>query len=121
MTDEIYTIIKQHPKYAISSYGNVLNIKTQRILKQNFHNGFNGVQLNKKFMQIHIIMIKEFYINKGLYIEHINGNTMDNRIKNLNSNLTFYGIYPPDDKKGYIFKSNGFPLDESKKRNKTYY
>ena len=74
---EQYAMIRDYPNYAVSSYGNVLNIKTGRILKPGKNgNGYYTVALTKdKKMTtktIHRLVITSFLDNPEIkYVQTI--------------------------------------------------
>ena len=84
--------IKEYPQYEVSNMGNVRNIKTGIILKPqktgskrsyykiNLYN--NGVKINK---YIHRLVVEAFIPNphNKPEINHINTNSLDNRVENL--------------------------------------
>ena len=88
---EQFAKIKEYPNYAISNYGQVLNITTQKYLKpsENTH-GYLYVKLfanntKRKNHSIHRLISIYFIDNPKNYlvVDHINGNRLDNRIENL--------------------------------------
>jgi hypothetical protein len=87
---EQYSGIVNFPNYAISNYGQVLNIKTKRILKTNIHrDGYQYVILscanNQKIFSIHRLVANAFLQNpNNLPIaDHIDRNKLNNRLDNL--------------------------------------
>jgi len=79
---ELYVSITDYPNYAISNYGNVKNIITDKILKQyaghRGHRGYKELSLcsNGKYktFRIHRLLAKEFISNPNKYniVYHIN-------------------------------------------------
>jgi len=87
---EIYKEIKDFPNYCVSNLGNVKNNNTNKILKQRIKkNGYLEVQLsklNKSYHKyIHRLVIDTFLDNNDnkKCVDHINGNKIDNNLKNL--------------------------------------
>jgi hypothetical protein len=89
--DEYWTNIKDYPDYAVSTFGNVENMKTGRILKPaiNSNNGYLFVVLYKngkaKTCTIHQLVADAFLDNpeNKNCVDHKNGNKFDNSINNL--------------------------------------
>lgn len=87
---EIYTRIRDYPNYAVSNFGNVLNIRRQLFLRQ-YQNGkgYNTVGLCKngkeKKYHIHRLIAEHFIPNPDNLpvIDHIDGNRTNNEISNL--------------------------------------
>jgi hypothetical protein len=83
---EEWKIITDYPNYSVSSFGNVRNDKTGRILKKNIGtDGYLRVCLNKKCCKIHRLVGLAFIDNPNNYreIDHIYGDKNDNNIINL--------------------------------------
>ena len=90
MSNEQYAIIADFPNYAISTYGNVLNIKTGRILKTHDDcRGYDIVNLYnnkiKKHKKIHRLVIVAFLDNpeNKPYCDLIDRDKKNNNILNL--------------------------------------
>jgi hypothetical protein len=89
--NEIFKVISNCEKYAISNLGRVKNIKTNKILKCFLSNkGYQIVSLYtnnkiKKSFNIHILMGKTFLHkeNENLEIDHIDRNKLNNNLENL--------------------------------------
>ena len=90
--EEEYKIIDGFSNYAISNFGNVINIKTGRILKQCLNTNrykyvsISGDKNSKKFSkQIHRLIAEHFIPNPNNKdnIDHIDNNKQNNYIKNL--------------------------------------
>jgi len=82
--------IKGYPNYNIDEYGNIVNSKTGRILKQGKNQkGYCHVQLSDNGYSKTISVHKLVFINyigevpKGYEINHIDGNKENNNFKNL--------------------------------------
>ena len=82
--------IKDFPEYEISSFGNVKNIKTNRLLKPQKNGGYLVVSLRQNVnnpitKRIHRLVAETFIenTNNKLTVNHINHNTFDNRVENL--------------------------------------
>lgn len=83
---EIWKIIKDNNNYEISSYGNIRNLKTKRILKyQTNYGGYNYITLLKKTYYIHRLVACAFIENADNKptINHINKIRNDNYYQNL--------------------------------------
>lgn len=87
---EIYTKIKGFENYAISNFGNVLNIKTQKFLKLNkCGEGYLGIALCKngkaKTYKIYRLIAEHFIDNPNNYpcVDHIDRDRTNNSISNL--------------------------------------
>lgn len=84
-----WVIIDNFPSYKINSDGIVININTNKILKHNINNGYYDVTLikNKKHyrVKIHRLLANAFIpkIKDKPYIDHIDGNRLNNSISNL--------------------------------------
>jgi hypothetical protein len=88
--EEIWKQITDYPNYSISSFGNVKNITTGRMLKNN--NGINGYLLvglyknNKRKIFLISRLVGEYFLdnfNTSLDIDHIDRNPQNNNITNL--------------------------------------
>ena len=76
-------------RYKISSLGNVLGLKYNKILKPTLRNGYLSISISaepyKKTHNIHQLVAAAFIQEdfNGLVINHRNGNKLDNRVENL--------------------------------------
>ena len=126
---EQYKIIKDFENYSVSNLGNIINNKTNRILKPSIDgHGYYTVSLyadGKQFTKkIHKLVGEYFIVNpyNKPCIDHINNNKLDNNINNLrcatlkenqmnrqiNSNNTsnYKGVYYRKDNKKWEAKIN---------------
>jgi hypothetical protein len=89
---EIYKIITEYPNYSISNFGNIKNIKTNKLLKIRFDKGYNRVRLYNKNItknySVHRLVGKYFIPNpkNKPEINHIDGNKLNNIVSNLEWN-----------------------------------
>ena len=88
LPDEEWRDIIEEPNYQISSYGRVLNKKTNRILKWDEHQRYTRVSLGlkKKHYYIHRLVYCTFhndYDLEGYVIDHIDCNPRNNHLSNL--------------------------------------
>lgn len=88
MQKEIY--IKFNEKYSISNFGNIKNIKTNKILKLRKNtNGYlkTNISVNGKIITVfpHRLVAEKFLNNNNinLQVNHIDGNKENNNINNL--------------------------------------
>ena len=84
----IWKIIKTKPNYSVSENGDIRNDKTGRILKQHLNtSGYMTVMLGRKTspLYVHRIVADSFIENNDNLpqVDHINGNKLDNNVKNL--------------------------------------
>jgi hypothetical protein len=87
---EIYKIIEGYPDYAVSTHGNVINIKTHRVLKPCKNgNGYLQVCLRlnkkKKMMLVSRLVALAFINNpeNKAFVDHIDRNLSNNNVENL--------------------------------------
>ncbi|HDU8662013.1 NUMOD4 motif protein [compost metagenome] len=81
----------QYENYEVSSYGNVRNTKTGKVLKQRKNkNGYNRINVSqdgkKKTVEVHRLVAETFLVHQqkiGLVVNHINTDRIDNRASNL--------------------------------------
>ena len=84
--DEIWKKIENHENYSVSNLGKIRNDITGRFLKGTLHNeGYLRVCLDRKHYLIHRLIAIAFIDNPDnkLFVDHINGIKIDNRIENL--------------------------------------
>ena len=88
--DEEYIEIKGYDNYAISNFGNVLNITTGDFLKYNMgSNGYYQIRLSKNGIvttySLHQLLAKHFIPNPKLCpcVDHIDRDKTNNSISNL--------------------------------------
>ena len=87
---EQYARLTDYPNYAVSNFGNVLNIKTQRILNLSDNGlGYNIACLSKngitKTFRVNRLVALYFIDNPNDYkcVDHIDRNRANNNINNL--------------------------------------
>ena len=87
---EVFCIIKDYPDYAVSNLGNVMNIKTGRILKPGFStDGYLLVVLSKngerKTYRVHRLVASAFIPNPFNYpqVNHKDEDKTNNCVNNL--------------------------------------
>jgi hypothetical protein len=88
--EEEYKKIQNYENYSVSSFGNVRNDMTNKILKNLIDsNGYYQVNLYKnskmKSMKVHRLVANAFIekLDGKPFIDHINNNRLDNNISNL--------------------------------------
>lgn len=87
--EEEFKQVANYPNYSISNFGNIKNIKTNRILKTRLRSGYPSIDLTntdgKKTFLIHRLVAMAFIENpqNKRYIDHINNNKLDNKATNL--------------------------------------
>jgi hypothetical protein len=90
MTEEIFRVIADYENYKVSNIGNVLNIKSGKLLKKLTRgNGYFYIGLYKngkvKHFSIHRLVAIAFldYPENKLLVDHIDNDKMNNNIINL--------------------------------------
>jgi len=88
--EEEYRTIKGFENYAVSNFGNVKNIKTERILKKALdRGGYFGVYFCKNYKNyyknIHRLVAMAFIenTNNKNKVDHIDNNKLNNHVENL--------------------------------------
>ena len=110
---ETWKVIKGFPNYEVSTFGNVRNVKTGKMLKQNKRpNGYLAVHLynngKKQILSVHVIVAKTFLPGTGKNpdgsimvghheVNHRDENKQNNNLLNLewtdrNYNLAYSGF-----------------------------
>jgi hypothetical protein len=87
---EVWRYIDDYDKYAVSSFGNIKNVKTGKIMKQSVNtNGYYNLTLWKNKKQFcartHRLVALAFMdnpLNKPC-VDHIDGNKLNNNVKNF--------------------------------------
>lgn len=86
---EIWKTLDYIPNYLISNIGNVMNIKTRKILKHQIKKGYHRLELTsidgRRSLYVHRLVAEAFILNpeNKPQVNHINGNKDDNSIENL--------------------------------------
>jgi hypothetical protein len=82
---EQFKIIQGFENYSVSNLGNIINNKTNRILKHDIWNSYRIVKLNKKKHKIHRLVALAFIPNpnKKQFVDHIDNNPSNNNANNL--------------------------------------
>jgi hypothetical protein len=92
MSNEIWKVIDGFKKYEASSFGNIRNIKSQKILKPGNSGGYLNLSLssdndngNKKPISVHRIVALTFIPNpeNKLTVNHIDHDPFNNNVENL--------------------------------------
>jgi hypothetical protein len=92
--DNTFEKIKLFPDYSVSIDGKIYSYLTNRIIKPTLNNGYMKLRLAKKIegeetvylsVAIHIMVAMTFIPNTDSkpYVNHINGNKIDNNMTNL--------------------------------------
>jgi hypothetical protein len=123
MIKEIYKIVPNFPDYEVSNLGNVRSNKNNKskLLKQTYDNNYNLVRLSNKgkitTFRVHQLVAIVFLNHKPkkgvLVVDHINNNSLDNRLENLQvitqrQNLTKDRINKSSNFTGVSKKGNKF-------------
>jgi len=87
MEYECYSIVETFPNYAVSNFGNVINIKTGRILRKQIKNKYYSVVLSSGNTQkpffVHRLVANTFIKNSVLTVNHKDKNKLNNKLSNL--------------------------------------
>jgi len=89
MDDEIYSIVNGFNNYAVSNFGNVINIKSQKMLRQQIKNNYFSVALSsnniRKSFLVHRLLANAFMDNfdNKKTVNHIDKNKINNNVNNL--------------------------------------
>lgn len=83
---EIWLPVPGYPKYMVSTYGDIVNNRTDRLLKSHIAtNGFYRVTLDRSAQYVHRVVASTFFddYRPELRVKHINGDRSNNRFDNL--------------------------------------
>ena len=91
MNGEVWKDIEGYDNYMVSSFGNVKNVNTGRILKPSVHKGYLQVNLyvnnSRTLLTIHRLVANAFLPDaeneEQIMIDHINRQPLDNHYLNL--------------------------------------
>lgn len=89
MSTEIWKVIKDFPNYEVSTFGNVRNITTGKLRKQNIRNGYNHLTLYngsiEKTLKVHRLVAITFISNpeNKNTVNHKDHNPLNNNVNNL--------------------------------------
>lgn len=88
--NEVWAEIEEFPNYLVSNYGDIINIKFNRILKPRSNSkGYSHVVLfnegYRKEFYVHQLVAAAFIANyrPKIHIQHMDGNKQNNKITNL--------------------------------------
>eukprot|EP01041_Mallomonas_annulata_P003281 gene3281-6495_t len=127
MEVEYWTNIKDYPDYAVSTFGNVENMKTGRILKAGIDtNGYFTVVLYKngksKTHRVHQLVAQAFLDNfdDKQNVDHIDNDRQNNNISNLR-----FATYVENSRNAKLSSSNtsgikGVSFDSNRNKWKAY-
>lgn len=85
MREIIWVEIPGHPNYEINNYGEIIDLRTNKILKPYVNSGYLRIWLNGTKYYVHQLMMLSFYPdeeNRGR-IAHIDGDNFNNCLWNL--------------------------------------
>ena len=85
MRDTVWVTIPGHPDYQISNYGEVLNLRTDKLLKPYINSGYFRLRIDGIKYYVHKLMMLSFYPDEDSsgYITHIDGDRLNNCLWNL--------------------------------------
>src|SRR5271155_5394853 len=73
--------------YEVSSFGQVRNSRSGKILKPSLNGGYHHVLINKKGYRVHRLVAYAFLFTNGdretLVVNHLDGNKLNNKASNL--------------------------------------
>lgn len=88
--EEVWEAIEDFPMYAVSSYGRIMNVHTERLLRTRYHrNGHVMVNLSRNAVKhtfyVSRLVARAFFLNyqPGIMVLHKNGNLDDISVLNL--------------------------------------
>lgn len=88
--EEVWVTFDAFPNYAVSNYGQVINVHRGRELKPRTDRyGYLSVCFSRDNIKhsffVHRLVARAFFLNyqEGMAITHINGNRADNSVLNL--------------------------------------
>jgi hypothetical protein len=85
--EEIYKVIKGFENYSVSNLGNVINNKTDEILKASLDRdeGYKKVALHRKTFRVHRLVAEAFIPNPNnkTMVDHIDNDKTNNNVNNL--------------------------------------
>ena len=84
---EEWKTIPKHSRYLISTLSNIKRKGKEKLLKKQFRDPYNGININGKRYRIAVLMAITFLghipNNYSYVIDHINNNPLDDRLINL--------------------------------------
>jgi len=83
--EEEWARIEEIPNYAVSNYGRVVNLKTKRILRPSFSNGYARVGIGGRTIRLHRLVATYFCSGYAPYLDvnHLDGDKTNNVAWNL--------------------------------------
>ena len=75
----------KYTNYYVNKNGQIINIKTKRLLKGAFRNGYIRISFPEGKVSLHRIIWESYYgeIPEGKILDHIDGNRLNNKLENL--------------------------------------